>query len=308
MLHVIEKSSQNLFSIGTLSERVGVPVPTLRTWERRYGFPVSRRIPSGHRRYDDAEAARLTLRIRAMKAGARPGAVAVLRDDELRALAPQSHAAAPPTGPSDGHTSAWLPAVRDLDVDALDAALRAAWARHGSVALTLRLIPEFLHQIGDAWADGTLTVAQEHFASEHLVGFLSELWRPHRPEPTAPLILVTTLPGEHHYLSLHLIAVLAAAAGLRVLFLGRDTPLASVAQAAIRTGPAMVCVSVSQASQPGVCRALLAELRRLLPPDLEVLAGGAGAIRLGDVAGVARPGGLAALWELLSEISPARLA
>ena len=41
------------FSIGELSRRTGVPVATLRTWEVRYGQPRARRLPSGHRRYDD---------------------------------------------------------------------------------------------------------------------------------------------------------------------------------------------------------------------------------------------------------------
>ena len=42
------------FSIGELSRRTGVPVATLRTWETRYGQPRSHRLPSGHRRYDQA--------------------------------------------------------------------------------------------------------------------------------------------------------------------------------------------------------------------------------------------------------------
>ncbi len=40
-----------LLSIGALSERTGVPTPTLRSWESRYGFPASTRQEGGHRRY-----------------------------------------------------------------------------------------------------------------------------------------------------------------------------------------------------------------------------------------------------------------
>ncbi|MBP48009.1 MAG: helix-turn-helix-type transcriptional regulator, partial [Myxococcales bacterium] len=46
-------------SIGTLARSVGIPVETIRTWERRYGAPVPRRLVSGHRRYDPAEIERL---------------------------------------------------------------------------------------------------------------------------------------------------------------------------------------------------------------------------------------------------------
>jgi DICT domain-containing protein len=42
-------------SISELARRTGVPAPTLRSWEERYGFPRPRRLPGGHRRYDPGE-------------------------------------------------------------------------------------------------------------------------------------------------------------------------------------------------------------------------------------------------------------
>jgi len=41
--------------IGRVVERTGVAEATLRMWERRYGFPVPERLPSGHRRYSERE-------------------------------------------------------------------------------------------------------------------------------------------------------------------------------------------------------------------------------------------------------------
>jgi DNA-binding transcriptional MerR regulator len=41
-------------TIGQLAERTGVAPGTLRMWERRHGFPVPERLPSGHRRYPDS--------------------------------------------------------------------------------------------------------------------------------------------------------------------------------------------------------------------------------------------------------------
>ena len=45
-------------TIGDLSERTGLAPATLRMWETRHGFPVPRRLQSGHRRYreEDVEA------------------------------------------------------------------------------------------------------------------------------------------------------------------------------------------------------------------------------------------------------------
>jgi DICT domain-containing protein len=53
-------------TIGDLSERTGVATATLRMWESRHGFPVPRRLDSGHRRYaeDDVQLVRQVLRRR----------------------------------------------------------------------------------------------------------------------------------------------------------------------------------------------------------------------------------------------------
>jgi MerR family transcriptional regulator, light-induced transcriptional regulator len=45
----------NGLTIGQFVERTGVAEGTLRMWERRHGFPTPRRLPSGHRRYTEAE-------------------------------------------------------------------------------------------------------------------------------------------------------------------------------------------------------------------------------------------------------------
>jgi DICT domain-containing protein len=42
-------------TIGTVARRTGVSVSTIRAWERRYGFPVPRRLESGHRRYGERD-------------------------------------------------------------------------------------------------------------------------------------------------------------------------------------------------------------------------------------------------------------
>ncbi|HZX53728.1 MAG TPA: DICT sensory domain-containing protein [Ilumatobacteraceae bacterium] len=42
-------------SIGDLSRRTGIGISTLRAWERRHGFPVAQRLPSGHRRYTEQD-------------------------------------------------------------------------------------------------------------------------------------------------------------------------------------------------------------------------------------------------------------
>lgn len=61
----------HLLSIGDLAERTGVATATLRVWEERHGFPRPRRLPSGHRRYTEADVERVLQVLRRRDAGVR---------------------------------------------------------------------------------------------------------------------------------------------------------------------------------------------------------------------------------------------
>ena len=41
----------NYISIGEMAHLTGISTHTLRVWEKRYGAPKTKRLPSGHRRY-----------------------------------------------------------------------------------------------------------------------------------------------------------------------------------------------------------------------------------------------------------------
>ena len=47
--------------IGALSRSTGIPINTLRTWERRYGVPAPERTDGGQRVYDVADVQRRLL-------------------------------------------------------------------------------------------------------------------------------------------------------------------------------------------------------------------------------------------------------
>lgn len=80
-------------SMGGLVERTGVSEGTLRMWERRHGFPVARRLPSGHRRYSPRDV-ELVRRVAAARAEGIPLAVAIGRAERaLEAPAPSLYAA-----------------------------------------------------------------------------------------------------------------------------------------------------------------------------------------------------------------------
>lgn len=57
------------FSIAELSRATGVPAGTIRMWEERHAFPVPQRLPSGHRRYTQADVERIRAVVAARESG-----------------------------------------------------------------------------------------------------------------------------------------------------------------------------------------------------------------------------------------------
>jgi methanogenic corrinoid protein MtbC1 len=112
-------------------------------------------------------------------------------------------------------------------------------------ALTEVLIP-YLHELGERWAGGEVTVAQEHFASHlirgRLVG-LAQDWG----AGGASRCVAACLPGEAHDLGLVMLGLLMARRGWQVTFLGADTPLDSLESAVRTLRPSLVILSTYDA-------------------------------------------------------------
>jgi DICT domain-containing protein len=51
----LDANGRAALTIGDLAHRTGVPISTLRSWEKRYGFPEPSRQPGGHRRYNEGD-------------------------------------------------------------------------------------------------------------------------------------------------------------------------------------------------------------------------------------------------------------
>ncbi|MEV7005908.1 MerR family transcriptional regulator [Streptosporangium sp. NPDC051022] len=86
------------YGIGAVARRLGVPAPTLRTWNLRYGIGPSRRSPGGHRRYDTDDLHRLEEMNRLIRSGV-PAADAAREVLRIGAAPPGPAAAEAPPAP-----------------------------------------------------------------------------------------------------------------------------------------------------------------------------------------------------------------
>lgn len=276
------RSTGGMLGIGALSRATAIPVETLRTWERRYGYPVPERTPAGHRVYPIASVSRLRRIAEALASGHRAREVLAASDDELRALLAATPALmmAPALRQPASETPVALElfaAVRAFDGPSMTRRLQAEWARRGPLDFVEGCVAPVVREVGVAWADGRLDVRHEHFLSERIGDVLRTLRLPFDERAAGPLLVLTTLPGESHALGLHMAALVASTSGCRVLQLGPETPLAELQALARDQRPRAVGISVSGATAGSPTARKLRTLRAHLPARTTLLVGGDGA-------------------------------
>lgn len=275
----VTKNEDALLSIGGLARACGITAETLRNWERRYGFPEPVRRSSGHRRYHWGIVPRLQLIRRALELGYKPSFAVAASVEKLAEAIEQTPGArssglhATIRGAAD-EIESWLAAVERFDTTGLDLVLRRAWSRHGAAEFVLDLAIPFLREIGDRWEDGRLNVAHEHFASETLVSFLGQQWRPLSRRARGSRVVLANLEGELHNLGLHMAAVFLSLADIEVVLLGPNTPLDDIQLAAAQPGVTAVVIGLSPVADPVASALKLTRLRDALSGSVLVAFGG----------------------------------
>jgi methanogenic corrinoid protein MtbC1 len=277
------KTSAGMLSIGALARATGIAVETLRTWERRYGYPGPSRKPSGHRVYPTSSVPRLRRIAEALTRGHRAGEVLTASEEDLTALlhlAPSG--AAERMAPDADVDRELLRAIERFDSERLTRLLMAEWGRLGPLEFVRTRVAPLLTEVGDGWAAGRLEVRHEHFFSERLSDVLRTFRLPLEERARGPLVVFATLPGELHGLGLQMAALVLVTAGCRICYLGTDVPLPELDTLARDLAARAVAISVSAAGQARA-GAQLKRLRELLSRRVALLVGGQGA-------GRARPG------------------
>ncbi len=223
------------FRIGELSRRSGVSPDLLRAWERRYGLLSPSRSPGGLRLYSEDD----VLRVRAMQAQLAAGLAAAEAAAVATSGAGVAQQPALDTAGARAELEAALLAFDDARAHAAFDALAAGFSLD---TLLADVVVPYLHELGAGWERGEVSVAQEHFATALLRGRLLALARGWG-QGLGPRALLACAAGERHDLGLIAFGLALRARGWRILYLGPDTPLESIAGAARASRPARVVVS-----------------------------------------------------------------
>jgi DNA-binding transcriptional MerR regulator len=229
---------------------VGVPVASLRAWQRRYGIVNPVRSGGNYRLYDDADIALLRRMHALVMAGWSPkeAADAVLHEGLGPPIEfPQRQLDLPQALPSrtDPDATDLVRAAASLDSFAagrlLDERLAAGSFEY---VVDTWLLPELDH-LGDAWAAGTVSVAGEHLVAAAVQRRLNAAFDAAAQDAARPPRVLTGLPpGCRHELGILAFATAARRRGLAVVHLGPDLPVADWVIAVERHQPAAVVLAV----------------------------------------------------------------
>ena len=270
--------------IRVVAQSTGLTPAALRAWERRYKAVQPDRSDTGQRLYSDIDIERLRKLRELTEHGRQISRIATLSLAEADALLDQDRANFA-SGPGEGSLE------EGVAGDLVDEAFRRILAFDGTglerllwnAAMTLGassfiddVTAPLLERIGDGWATGTVTPAQEHLGSAVLELILERVADLSRSSD-GPTLVVATLPDERHGLGARVAATVAKLEGWRVTYLGTDLPVAEIASTAQVVSAKAVAISVVKRDDLSATVAALSQLRDLLSPAIEVLIGGAGA-------------------------------
>jgi DNA-binding transcriptional MerR regulator len=240
-----------MYTIKRVSEMVGVPVATLRAWQRRYRVVNPGRSDSGYRLYGAAEIAVLR-RMQALVASGwspKEAAAAASGESDLeREPADRPGGQPPRSGSARGAGTEpvdLVSAAAALDQSAVTRLLDEHLAV-GSFEQVVDgwLMPE-LERLGRAWAEGELSVAGEHLAAAAIHRRLSAAFDAAGvlDSGSSPLILSGLPAGSRHELGILAFAAAARRQGLAVVHLGPDLPFHDWLTAAEQHQPDAVVIA-----------------------------------------------------------------
>ncbi|MGZ8437950.1 MAG: MerR family transcriptional regulator [Candidatus Limnocylindrales bacterium] len=272
-----------MYTIKEAALRAGVSIPLLRAWERRYGIVRPVRTPAGYRLYDEPAIERVRAMRRLIDDGWSASQAAsqieiggIPVEAVVSAEAPDATGLAGAGGDPDLAT-AFVDAAAALDERRLEWLLDDLFAGSSSFERIVddRLMPA-LRALGEAWANGTLSVGGEHAASYAVLRRLSAAFEAAGGAARGRPILVGLPPGSRHEIGSLAFATAVRRRGIGVVYLGADVPRDSWIEAVVATKACAIVIGIPTATD----RAPAEEVARVaveLGGGLLVVVGGPGA-------------------------------
>ena len=216
----------NVFTIKDLENLSGIKAHTIRIWEQRYSFLKPRRTETNIRYYSNGEL-KTVLNIALLhKYGYKISHINKMNEHEVKdKIISLSNAQAH----QERIVNELIQYMIDLDVDKLEAILDNYIIARGIDKTITHVIFPFLDRIGILWLTNHINPTQERLVTNiirqklivGIEGVVSHL-------VVNKTVLLFLPEGEHHELGLLYIYYLLKSRGVKVLYLGANTPLKDI--------------------------------------------------------------------------------
>jgi methylmalonyl-CoA mutase cobalamin-binding subunit len=289
-----------MYTIKHAAELTGVPVATLRAWEKRYGVVSPARSDNGYRVYSDADvdafrtmgslvadgwtpaqAAAKIARDGVAETAPPPGPQSTPPDvappapdvarppvEQLPAEPPHRAPAVPPADIED-----FLDAAEHMDAERISAILSDRFMRAPFETTVDEWLLPALRSLLEASSRGRISAMAENMASHAVMRRVAMAFESTAHKEDGPRIIVGLAPGSRHELGSLSIATAARRAGLSVTYLGRDLTYQSWVEAVDARRPAAVVVMVVESKDASAAAEVLNVVRRDRPGLRTIVAG-----------------------------------
>ena len=244
--------------IGELSRRSGVSPELLRAWERRYALLRPRRTDGHTRLYSAADETRVRLMRRYIEQGLPPAQAAEMVTTARLAVRPGHGLSIPPAEVEEAHREMRASLDR-FDETSAQRALEKLFGAYSALTVVRDVMVPYLREVGDRWATGHVSIAQEHFASNFLHARLLAFARGW-DRGLGPRAILACAPHEQHTFGLISLGIALHELGWRITYLGADTTVAMIEEAAAHVTPDLIVVF---AAMPERLIAIADDLRML---------------------------------------------
>jgi len=254
-------NDEHTLNVQAVEVRTGVTAETLRTWERRYGWPQPRRLPNGYRVYSEDDVSLIL----AVKRELDSGVAAATAWQRVLAVRQRRH------NPDGGRGTDQLvvnlyEALMEFNAEAASGYLSEANALYPLERVLLEVVQPTLVEIGSRWHDGAVTATQEHFATNLLRDSLVTISSFYRPRPGAATLLIGSGPGELHDIGPLMLAVILRRNRHNVMYLGQNTAIENLCESMETIRPRMLVLSASRVETARSLLPIASMIQKMRPP------------------------------------------
>lgn len=244
-----------IYNIKAVSSMLDLLPVTLRAWERRYGLPSPRRGDQGYRLYSEYDLRLLRWLKHQSDSGMSIGQAVKYLTELRKAGKDPAELTQEVVNPDSSistsvnleHLSSqFYQALKVFNEEGASEILRRSFSLYNVDQVLSQVVEPAMVEIGEAWHQGEIPIAVEHFATQfclqHLMGMLSASAAPTREG----IIFAACAPGEFHQIGLLNLVVMLRWRGWDVKYFGQDLSLDRLVESFKMLKPDLIMFSATR--------------------------------------------------------------